>query len=544
MANPAFAQRIGSDISTAEQGLQDEANKYVQGASANQNLGDDIYGKALTGDQSAFQGIQGLLGRKADAEAQAYKSFAPETNTSNSDVESLRNSAGLGDLLRKEAGPALTQRELDLDRSVLERSPEFINIKNQLIGRQGALQNTAAGLQTSKTDEARKAYQASIQAAQEAAKGGLGSQQSGLQAELDRRAAEENAAREALRGGGGADYIAQQKQAAMDALGNDLTDPQGAKKYLAEALKGVDVNQFYNVGANVGGNDLMNQDEAGKFNIINQLLGTGKIAQAGAGPGERQGFKGGDFYDAVKHAASQKDLEANKSAQAQMDKLLGEAKSKAANENALRASLKSGAMDTSSFYAPMQAVRDELAKKYGGAGTQNVFNEAGSNYIDPHQFASVAGDVNYADFIGNDQASQLNDALNELSQTDAPRYSAGTFNQDRGSFNSDAYRQALLGILNAPKPSKPQTPSNPVGTAGPLFGGTGPGTPIGNGLGSLGTALDKSAGSPVAKYKGGKTTQDKLNEELLKPVAQLPAPVKNNPGVSGTVNKAKKKLGF
>lgn len=439
VAKPGFTERIGTEISGAEQALQSEANKYVQGAQQQHTLGEDVYGQAIGGSQEAQGKISGLLGRSAEAESKAYKEFQPQTNVNISDVEALKSGAGIGELLRKEAGPSLTAREIALDRSILERSPEFIKIKNQLLGQQAALRKTGADLSESETAKARQAVMANITAAQEGARKGLGGQESAIKSAIEQRAAEENAARAALRAGGGGDFAKQQADAAQAELQKELTDPQGAAKYLQQALGGVDASKFYEVGADIGAGDITSQEEASKFNLINQLLGRGDVVQAGAGPSARESFKGAEYTQAAKAAAEELDRQANVKAQSRMDEILADAKKRAGQQNAVLEAMRGGKIDDS-IMRDRYGIESDIRGRFG----EDALTRAG---IDPRQFVNVAQNIDYQQMLGADQASELNAALEELSRTNDPRFSAGAGPGARGTFNADAYRSALEQML-------------------------------------------------------------------------------------------------
>ena len=486
VAKPAFADRIGGELRGAEESLQSEANKYVQTAQeANKSLGDDVYGKAVSGDKEAQGQISGLLGRSAEAESKAYGEFKPETQTDVSDVEALRSGAGIGELLRKEAGPSLTAREIALDRSILERSPEFIKIKNALIGQQAALRDKASGLRESETAKAREAVAKGLTSAQEGARGGLGVQESAIRSEIERRAAEENAAREALRSSGGGEFASSQSAAAQAELAKSLTDPQGAAKYLQQALQGFDPNQFYSVSGNVGAADLTSQEEASKFNLINQLLGRGDIVQAGSGPGSRESFNQQAYMDALRGRAEGFDKTANEKAQAQLDAIIADAQKRAGQQNAALAEMRGGKIGDD-VLGGRYAIDAAMKQRFGDTAWNRVAGQ-----VDPKQFAKIAQDYDWKQMLANDQASEANKALEELSRGGEPRFSAGGPLGPRGTFDAGAYQAALEKLLNVPEDPEMRTRDKLASGA----------KQASNAIDQMGRSLDKATGGNVASVK-------------------------------------------
>ncbi len=296
-AVPGFATKAQTDLDTAQQSLQSEADSYMQGAkSKTYDVGEADLEKAVGGDQDATTKVRGLLTGQADrAEA-----FQPKTDYEIEDAYDLQSDAGVDNLLRRSNGAEYNAGEAALDRSLLNRSTEFNQLRSLLKGKQEGLTKQAdewTGA-SGKTKEAQDAIEANYKAAQGKASGYLDSQDDVILQRLKDAAAAENATRAGLRTKADSDYVAAQAQAATKKL-------MEANPEMAEYFRGsrVDADQYYGVAGDVDYRDLASDADAQRYNGILSLLGRGAgaddITTAGRGAGDRQGFNEQAYRDAV-----------------------------------------------------------------------------------------------------------------------------------------------------------------------------------------------------------------------------------------------------
>lgn len=301
---PKFAEQAKSEIETAGQNLQNEANQYVQGyASKDYSVGQGDLDKAISGDETAAGNVRSRL----SGQAERAKGFDTTGDYDVDDIYRMQTDAGVDSLLRRESGPEYSNGEAAFDRMLLNRTPEFNLLRSSLKGQQEALTHQLDDYRTSKTDEAQKALDTNYGKAQEGIKSYLGGQSDSLMKAQEAERDAENAARAQLRSSGGdAAYRDAQQKAALEALRKQYTgqDPYGMLGYLDQA--GVDPSQYYAVSGDLDTNAFIDEGEAKRFNSIMGLLGKGDSWSAGKGAGDRQGFNADAYQQAVIQSAQGK----------------------------------------------------------------------------------------------------------------------------------------------------------------------------------------------------------------------------------------------
>jgi hypothetical protein len=296
-AAPGFATRAQDEIGAAEAGLQDEANKYVQTASAqNYGVANEDLDKAIGGDEAAATSARNLFSGSA---GQA-ESFVPKTDYNIEDINDMQTDAGVENILRRESGPQYSSGEAAFDRSLLGRSNEFNQLRSLLKGKQDSLSKMADEYSgpEGKRKEVQKTLDDRYKTAQDTARGYLETKDDEVLAAIQKRAAEENAARAALREAGGGQYLTEQQSQSLKELAD--ANPELA----AEIMKGggITARDYYSTGADIADSrDIATDAEFKRYSAILGLLGrgSGDLAGAGIGAGDRESFKGQDYKDAV-----------------------------------------------------------------------------------------------------------------------------------------------------------------------------------------------------------------------------------------------------
>jgi hypothetical protein len=376
MSTPDFANRAQSEVDKASTALQDEANSYVANAKAQkQDFDTGDLDKAVAGDADASGRARNYLTKAAAPVEQ----FSAKTDYDIEDIDQMSTDAGVENLLRRDAGAQYSGGESKYDMMLLNRTPEFGLIRSQLRNKQDTLRKTADTLKAEKTKEAQAAIEANLAAGKSAASGYLGTKAEAVRKAAADRAAQENAARAALRAGGAVDTGAD-SQAAIDALVNDYN--AGGNARMADFIRnsGIDARQFVNVAGDVSADDLYSGDEAGQFNNIMSLLGKQDAITAGKGAGSRTGFNLAGYKDAVNKAAMKNydttiaEERAAAAAKAAAEKEAAEAAALAAQQktDADNAAAAKAAEDAVNAAADREA---ERARNRRGNSNEAMFNE-------------------------------------------------------------------------------------------------------------------------------------------------------------------------
>lgn len=297
------AETVKAGIAGATAKLQDEANKYVQGAQY-QAFDQGTATKAVdTGDADAVR------------KTSAFLSGAPETKPAfqgadlsgvETQVGALQSNEGLDGLLRQQraaqsGGEGYTAGEARLDASFLKRSDAF---KQQRLDAAKQFEQAQAANRKA-VDDTRAADVAASSARErdrEALKSLLAQRRDSAvsaDAEAGRR---ETAARQALN-----DRAAQVRQELMDSY---MKRPEFANQanmagvanrdLLRKAFENPALERYLTAGGGVG--NYVSADTASRFNRINQLLGLGETLQASGSLDGRGSFDEAGYRKAVEDA--------------------------------------------------------------------------------------------------------------------------------------------------------------------------------------------------------------------------------------------------
>jgi len=443
--SPVSFEKIGQSIAGNTQALQNEANAYVETGKAEQqyNLENPDLEKAIGGDQEAASKTSSLLNR---ASINPVAQFKAKTDIGNKDLADLGSDTGLRGLLARGQGPSYTSGMAAFDAAALGRDAQFQQTLRALQGQQQDLEKMRSALEGSESDPRKQVETygtAQLKAAQDAARGYLGSQATTLQDAQAKEAADINAQLADLRKYGGsafqasgADLGATQKQMMSDlqstnpALYQMLMASQGDTSGAASPWRGVKASDFVNVRGDVGAGDVWDDKEAQRFNAIQGLLGGTDVMSAGAGAGPLATFNTEGYRNAFTGAA-----------QNEYDALTSQLSGiTSANKKAVESMNKQTAAG--------RAERDPEIKS-----AQKVLDIISSGTIDPALKAAILKEVNPDDFYskGSDASDkQIYDekaykqlrALEKKLGVTQSTYTLGKKGKKAG-FDEDAYGRAL-----------------------------------------------------------------------------------------------------
>ena len=284
---PEFTTRIQGQIEAGNTGLDTASSKYSQGYK-NKDYGvsaDDI-NAAVSGNAGKLASVQTRMSTPQYGQVEAFK---PEVDTEIEDAALLGSEGGTKRLLARQGGNKYNAGEAAFDVSLLRRSPGFNQIADQLSRGGKELSQKSTRLQSELPQAAQQTADTKYVAGTDAARSMLGTIGKGIVNPVTAKAAEISATRAGLRTTPNQKFISTKDAAAKDAAGKELSllNPRAAK-LLGET--GIDPLKYYGVGKDVSASDLYSQDDAFKFNNIQQILGGKNLITAGQGAGDDEYF--------------------------------------------------------------------------------------------------------------------------------------------------------------------------------------------------------------------------------------------------------------
>lgn len=441
---PKAVGQAETDIAGAEQGLQQEANQYVQGyANKDYGMAAEDVGKAVSGDQDYFKKT---MARLKQTGAPQVEGFRAKTDTNVEDIGLMGSDAGLRQLLRREAGDQYNAGEGAFDTGLLRRNAQFNLTLDQLRRRQEALGKQAADYQTTKTGEAQTAAQQAYDTATQGIRGVLSQKEAETAAQAHQRALEENQARQALREKGNQALIDQETKAALEHAKQLLQtgDPR-ALKYLEANLS--NPSSYYKVGGDVGDQDAYTDELAGQFNRIQDLLGTGKSAAAGKFS-PREEFQRGEYEKAIIGGATGKRAARDTQLDKEHDEVINRAKAKVAEFNKDRD--KKGA---EAIQGDVVNLKNELAQKYGEWVKDLDFS--------PDKYVTKNKSVGWQAVLSPEEKAALN--KNREERGSSTRYQENKTLGEAHGFDRAGYKQDMEGMVKQISQRLSQQQSNREG---------------------------------------------------------------------------------
>lgn len=431
VSTPDFTNRIKNDLTTADQKLQAESDSYMGTAgteAAKYNIDDATLDSAVGGDLDAQTKVKNArLATKRD-----YEDFIPQTKTEYEDVTNLDSSQGLNALLGKEARGKLSGREIAFDRSVLERSPEFLKIREALKAQQSALSDKAVGYKEKNTTDAQATIDKAIADADTSATTGLQGRDAKLREMNQKEADDINIERKKMRDAGIPQEVIDKVLGIKGQLAAEYE--QTPELRLTELLKSaeVDPSKHLSWSPEKNMNDMVDESEAMKFNNIMMLLGNkGDPVMAGKGAGDAYSLDEKTIRENIVGSAQNKRKSIDTDLTSERDKIMASINDRIGSENASR----------------QAAYNDQKARIIQQVKDAN--KDMNFDLLDLEQFFGGPGnDLNFESLLSADQAARLNQINKDLGDA-RPAFKAGSGN---------GFAQADLNAINEYIKSKRYTP--------------------------------------------------------------------------------------
>ncbi len=450
---PPALENVQQDISNQQSGLAQRAADYTTQQKAKQNYGLDtsILDKAISGDNDARSSTSGLLNRQ---NIESVDNFDPG-NTTVKNVDLLGDKTGLKQLASIGQGPQYTQGMGAFDAMLLQRDPNF-QAKARDLQRQNSEFQAAAQAQAPQVQQAANDYGTKALAdAQGAAKGYLGNQQ---QAILAQEKAAADAANKHL---GSLDNVTVAQQAVEAAKAKakaDLDAQFGAGRADSMLLNSQDKIHpldFVNFLQQYDPNQFVSQDQASKYNNINQLLGLGGQAQvaSGAAPDPYTVNTQG-LISALKDPAAAARMQADIADQQQIAKILEGANTTAQSRNQANPELVGGYGSSLDTYG--KSLVPTLDKSLNPYATDNNISFYGSKFAQDNPLNSYyTNPLQATDVLGQNDVNQLTTLQKDLygSGPGATNYSVGKYANTPGLFDQGSYQKGLMDYLGGLKSS-------------------------------------------------------------------------------------------
>lgn len=463
---PGFLSQAQQSLAGAQKGLQEEAQKYVQSAREQQyGLGEDVIQKAAQGDQEAYQQTAQRLSQQGPGMVQEFR---PETKTQIQDIEALRSDAGIRQMLGRQAGGQYSAGESALDLAIMRRNPQFNLIREQLLRGQGQLQEEALKQAGERTAEARQIAQERYGQATQDIQGKLGAQAEAIKAEAAKRALAENEARKAL-GAQAGQFTEEQARAELAKLQQEMAADTRMAGLINEELlpyeklrsgegltdeykKQLNLGQYYKGPQEVTGEQMVNQEEADRFNRIMGLLGQGGQMMTPQEKAAAQGFDVEKFRGDIIGSAQKK--------RQALDEQLGsriQGITRGVQEREMGLTKQYEEDLRKNVDPQVSNVYSGLAKQYKGLFDAKDIEKLSKKYgINPMDYAK-GGKVDQYSTLTQDEVSQLKDAYRQLGQNIPPGLAqAGKGGGSKAEFDRQGFEAALQSKLRSEAAAKSQ----------------------------------------------------------------------------------------
>lgn len=363
-----------TSVGKINQGLQDEANSYTTNqdtkTKADYSLGADTIQKAMSGDAGAGTQVTGLL-TKAKPQVDEFKS---SVDTNIKDLSSLNSSAGLSNLLSRNAQSNYSGGMAGLDSMLLGQNKGFIQARQGLNNTQNDIRARAADTAPI-TQKAQALAETNYKDGTGFVRDMLTTRQKEIQ---DKAIADQKAHNERIKGlsSNNKDYVKQQQEQAIrdllkSAQGQGFADDINAAAYSLQNRDPNFASQYYRAGSEVKDpSQFYNADNAQGFNLIESLLGESDNIAAGGPLGPDQSYDTKGFQTAVQARAQE--IERDRLARIQAQQV-------AAEKEAMLTQLATQQQQANAF-VPGQAAINPAPSGYIDAPTGFIFTEEPNLY--------------------------------------------------------------------------------------------------------------------------------------------------------------------
>jgi hypothetical protein len=446
---PEFTTRIRGQIEAGNTGLNNASSQYSQGyENKDYGVSADKINSAVSGNAGDLASVQTRMATPKYGQVEAFK---PEVDTEIEDAALLGSEGGTKRLLARQGGNKYSAGEAAFDVSLLRRNQGFNRIADELSRGGKELSQKATRLQSELPQAAQQIADTKYAAGTDEARNYLGNLGKGIIDPVTAKAAEINATRAGLRTTPNQAFISQKDAAARAEAEKELSllNPR-AVKLLGET--GIDPRKYYGVGRDVSASDLYSQDDAFKFNNIQQILGGKDLISAGQGAGEDEYFDDPNYTSGLVSRASTLRGVKDTDARTAIDKINAGTSSRAGEYN--------------------QRIDSEEKDKFGRI-IESILSanpNLRSSFVDqlkglnPADYINERSPVSYSDVYTPEEAAQINAYYDDLG-SQSPKVSSKNWQQGV-SINEAAINQMLADQLASEERLK-----NSVGTISPTPGG-------------------------------------------------------------------------
>ena len=447
----AQVDKTRSQISSADQKLQDQANSYVQGskeASKGYELSDQDLEGAAQGNKSASERVTKTLSTGAAPVYQAYEGLSEKDRPN---VSAYANADTFTDLIRESVGPQYSAGASRLDAMLLKKNPEFRRTQAEIQRGAKALQEKSDKQEDELTKQARAEQEAALKASQESARGRLGTMGQSIIEQAKAKEIEEEARRAKL---DAAKIGAEQYGSIADLLREEMKadTPRSLGARSLAGLEGLDPSflaKYVNIDKDVDWQQLLSEGDVGRYNRISGLLGEGdSLAYDARGAGPDYTFNQGGALADVKGRLQADRIAKDKAAEKAIQDLIAQNQAEAEAATKDRDS-RYGWDDFKNYVGPDfdQAAIDELAYR-----TEHGDQDLARILSQPINTEALS----WQDMLSDDEASQLSSLYEDSGQITPENFKAGSGQGAR--YDVGALKRYYDEIL-AKRGQKPASPA-------------------------------------------------------------------------------------
>lgn len=306
---PKLAETALSQIKQAGEGLQSEADKYMEGTQTFSAPTEDTLRQATTGGSKEYSDVANLLQKSL----QSTEQFKPQQDIQIETAGSLSTPSGVQAALQREGDAEYTKGMGSFDLALLGQNPQFAQTLEAIKRGQSALTTEAQKASEDLTKQRLAKEQENLAAAQGQTKTAL-EKMSGQTTEAGKKAEtafdnqlayyqgtytptpEEKAAWDKEL----QDFITSQSTGALTEASQVYGSQDWGKYLTPEEMAKIDPSQFYSIKAqDTDYTQFMSPAEVAQFNSIMSLLGRPEMIQKGITPEKQFGFDKAAYQQAL-----------------------------------------------------------------------------------------------------------------------------------------------------------------------------------------------------------------------------------------------------
>jgi len=507
---------IASQVTGKQQQLQQQAQQYTEAARQKDfEVKEPEIETAIATPGAERETIASRLAGQRAPQAERFT-----TDIANVSDRYVATPEGIGEYFRDISGPRYSAGEMAFDAMLAGRDPETQLARDRALRAQQGLAQQLGTIGTETTAQAQDIYQTAWERANEQLRQQLEGRATGIEEEVARLEAEEEARRAAQIGLAG-EYGVSQAEEPLEAMRQTLRDIYGAEgqeQRLEESLgllQGIDIDpsQYTRIGdVDIDPSSIITSGLADPYNTIMSLLGQEDMLQAGPAADPMLGFD----IPGYEQAASESYIGARQAE----DVRLQEQQQRILEDAARRAET-----TTSQWLSP------EFQQQFKEDLTSRMMREMGyegqieapdiSDYLTFYPHARAAP----TDVLTQEDVDTLNAIRRSLGSM-GPEYEFGGAQFEDYGFREEDYRQALRDLFGAREvtptgtapvstelepgpeftgsplagwfPGMQARPESDLGAGAPVIAGEPESAPIGGDGPPFPSIFEQLAGSPVS----------------------------------------------